>query len=131
MLNDNESASIDSVLKTVVDSAKAQLASVSTGVHLVLAELRVVVSHAGLIVCLVIVAAGTILMGWGLLLVLGTLLLMGSGMSAVVAVLCMFLVNSIALIAIGISIRSALGHLSFKHTRQALSSNGSDLGYVG
>ena len=131
MVNDKESGSVDSVVTTVIENAKAQLLSMSTSIHLVLAELRVVVSHAGLIVCLVIVAAGMIIVGWGLLLLLGTLLLMSLGLSAVMAVLCMFMVNTIALVGIGIAIRKTLDHLSFKHTRQALSSDGSKIGYAG
>ena len=129
MVNDKESRSIDSVVTTVFENVKAQLVSMSTGIQLVLAELRVVVSHAGLIFCLVIVAAGMIIVGWGLLLLLGTLLLMSLGLTAVIAVLCVFMVNIIALVGVAIAIRKTLDHLSFKHTRQALSSDGSEFGY--
>lgn len=131
MENDKLSGSVDSVLTTVIENAKAQMLSMSTGVQLALAELRVVVSHAGLIVCLVIVAAGVIIVGWGLLLLLGTLLLMSLGLSAVIAVLCMFMANTIALVGIGIAIRKTLDHLSFKHTRRAMSSDNSEFGNAG
>lgn len=131
MENDKLSGSVDSVLTTVIENAKAQMLSMSTGVQLALAELRVVVSHAGLIVCLLIVAAGVIIVGWGLLLLLGTLLLMSLGLSAVIAVLCMFMANTIALVGIGIAIQKTLDHLSFKHTRRAMSSDNSEFGNAG
>lgn len=131
MVNEKESGSVDSVVTTVIESAKAQLASMSTGVQLALAELRTVISHAGLFVCLVIVAAGMMLVGWGLMLVLGALLLMNLGLSAAVALLCVFLVNTIALVGLGIAIWHTFAHLSFKYTRQALRSDGAELGYMG
>ena len=131
MLSSDESGTIDSILVTVIENAKAQLASISTGVQLALAELRVIVSHAGLIVCLMIVAAGMLIVGWGLLLVLGVLLFLKLGLSNVLAVLCVFIVNAIALGGVVIVIRNTLEHLSFKHTRQALSTNVSEFGVGG
>lgn len=130
MLDTKNSESIDGLMQVVLENVRAQLASLSTGVHLALAELRVAVGHAGLIICLVIVAAGTILVGWGLLLVVGALLLTGFGMSAALAVLCMFLINTMALLGIGIAIRYTLSHMTFKHTRQALTPENSALGYA-
>ena len=131
MISTGESGSVDSVASTVIENAKAQLASMSTGMQLALAELRVVASHAGLIVCLMMVAAGMIIVGWALLLLLGILMFGKLGMSVVMAVLCVFMVNTIALVGIGIAIRKTFDHLSFKHTRQAVSSDNSDFGYAG
>jgi len=128
MVTDKESGSVDSVVATVIEDAKAHLASISTGVQLAFAELRVAVSHASLIICLMIVAAGIIVVGWVLLLVLGILLLTKLGWSAVMALLCVFMINIIALVGTGIAIRRTLEHLSFKHTRRALSADSSEFG---
>ncbi len=130
MASEEGSGSVDSVVQSVLESLKAQMASLSTGVHLALTELRVVVSHAGLIICLLLVAAGMMVAGWVLILVIGVLLLMGIGLPATLALLCMFLVNIIALVVIGITIRYTIEHLSFRHTRQALARESSELGYT-
>ncbi|MFK8083326.1 MAG: hypothetical protein AB8B97_23860 [Granulosicoccus sp.] len=123
-MNDDSAGSVDSLIRSVVQNVRAQLASFSSGAHLAWAEVRVVASHAGLLLGLVIVAAGLILVGWGLLLLSGVFILMSTGVSGVVALVSVSVVNMVAFLGVCLYMRHTLKVITFKHTRKALGMDG-------
>jgi len=119
-VDDESVGSVDSLVRSVFQSVRAQLASFSTGAHVALAEIRVVASHAGLFLGLMIVAAGTALVSWVLVLLLGAQLLVDAGFSMAMALASMLALNLLALGAVCLYMRHTLKVISFRHTRNAL-----------
>lgn len=119
-MTDESEGSVDSLVRSVFQSVRAQMASISTGAHLAWAEVRVVAGHVGLFIGLVIVAAGIVVVGWGLILLLGALILMSIGFTAITALVSVLVLNVGGLIAICLYMRHTLNAISFKHSRRAL-----------
>lgn len=119
-MEDESSGSVDNLVSSVFQTARAQWASLVTGTHLAWAEVRVVASHAGLLLGLLFVAAGMLLVGWGLILVVAAFLLIGMGFSTLLALLCVVVLNLTALMVVCLYMRHTLKSISFSHTRAVL-----------
>lgn|GEM_PF-2197930 len=121
-MSDDSAGSLDNLVRVAFLNVRARLAILSTGAGLAWAELRVVASHTGLAIALVLVAAGMVLVVWILILLLFTLLLINTGFSAVLALVTTIFVNIIALLILCLYIRHTLKVISFEQTRKALGS---------
>ncbi|MFK7857433.1 MAG: hypothetical protein AB8B64_01350 [Granulosicoccus sp.] len=119
-MDDDSVGSVDSLVSSVIRNFRAQFVTLSTGAHLAWAEVRVVASHAGLLIGLVIVAAGLLLVGWALVLLTSAMALMNLGLTTIQALICTFLLNMIAFVALCLFMRHTLKAITFKHTRRVL-----------
>ena len=119
-MDDKGAGSIDSMVNSVVEAIRAQLSTLVTGTQLAWAELRVVASHAGLLVGLVVVVAGMALVLWALILVLAALILISLGWSAILSVTGVIFLNLIFLMAVLLYMRHIAKEISFKRTRKAI-----------
>ena len=116
---DNTGA-LDQLVRAVFSSARAQIVVLASGTRLALAELKLVACRAGLAVGILIVIAGTVLVGWVMALILGALILHAQGLSPVLATLVMLVLHLCGLTGLLLFLRQTLKQITFEHTRQAL-----------
>ena len=119
----DDSGSIDKLVKLIFENARAQVAVLVSGTRLAWAEFRLVASRAGIFVGALLVAAGMMLVGWLMILMIGALTLNKYGFSMLQSVLIMSFIHFCCFVCLLLFLRSTLRSISFEHTRQALRSN--------
>ena len=119
----DNSGSIDKLVKLIFENARAQIAVLASGTRLAWAELRLVASRAGIFVGALLVAAGMMLVGWIMILMIGALALNTHGFSMLQSTLIMFFIHICCFVCLLLFLRYTLKSISFEHTRQALKSS--------
>ena len=123
MPDHDNSGSIDKLVKLIFENARSQVAVLASGTRLAWAELRLVASRAGIFIGALLVAAGMMLVGWIMILMIGALTFNRYGFSMLQSALIMFVIHCCCFVGLLLFLRNTLNSITFEHTRQALRNN--------